>query len=61
MDSKQCGCFFCLRIFNPEKIQDWIQEETAVCPFCAVDSVIPESEEYDLTDQLLLDMKDYWF
>ena len=36
--------FYCNRIFDAEKIHEWIDDEngqTAVCPFCGIDSVIP--------------------
>ena len=61
LDSKKCGCFFCLRIYEPALIDRWINEDTAVCPFCNVDSVLPESDDYELDDLLLLEMKEYWF
>jgi hypothetical protein len=61
LDSRECGCFFCIKLFSPEKITDWINEETAGCPFCNVDSVIPESYDYELDEVLLLAMKEYWF
>lgn len=58
-----CGCFYCLRIFSPSEIVDWIpdKEGTAVCPFCGIDSVIGESSGYPITAELLSDMKNYWF
>ena len=61
LDSRQCGCFFCLKLFDPAGITDWMNEETARCPFCGVDAVIPESFDYELDDSLLLAMKEYWF
>ena len=61
LDAKECGCFFCLKIFNPVQISRWLNEETALCPYCNVDAVIPESCDYELDDSLLLAMKEYWF
>ena len=61
LDSKECGCFFCLKIFNPAQITSWLNDETALCPYCNVDAVIPESCDYELDDSLLLAMKEYWF
>ena len=61
LDSRQCGCFFCLKLYDPASITDWIREETAICPYCGVDAVIPESYDYELDDSLLLAMKEYWF
>lgn len=30
LDAKECGCFFCLKIFNPVQICRWLNEETAL-------------------------------
>lgn len=58
----RCGCFFCLKIFSPEEITDWIPfEDTALCPYCYVDSVIGESSGAPITEGFLKEMKDYWF
>ena len=61
LDSRQCGCFFCLKMYKPDQITRWLHEETALCPYCNVDAVIPESTDYELDDSLLLAMKEYWF
>ena len=61
LDAKECGCFFCIKIYNPAKIMEWNNDETARCAFCGVDAVIPESYDYELSDSLLLAMKEYWF
>ena len=43
-------------------IDRWIDDEsTAICPYCAVDAVMPQSDDYELDDALLLRMKEYWF
>ena len=42
-----CGCFSCLRLFPPSQIDDWIDEDddgvgqTALCPRCGTDAVLP--------------------
>ena len=61
LDSKECGCFICLKLFDPAQIRSWLNEETALCPYCNVAAVIPESYDYELDDSLLLAMKEYWF
>ena len=62
LDSSECGCFFCLHIFKSDMIDRWIDDEsTAICPYCAVDAVMPQSDDYELDDALLLRMKEYWF
>lgn len=59
---KRCGCFYCLRIFSPQDIDQWLDiEGTAICPYCGVDSIIGESSGYPITHEFLLKMKKYWF
>jgi hypothetical protein len=60
---RTCGCFYCLRIFDPYEIEEWIEDEedTALCPYCGIDSVIGESAGYPLTGAFLEEMQRYWF
>lgn len=58
----RCGCYFCLNIFSPKEITDWIPfEDTALCPYCGIDSVIGESSGAPLTKGFLKEMKAYLF
>ena len=65
-DSK-CGCFYCLNIFSPSKIEEWCpevedgKEVTAICPHCGVDSVIGESCGFPITQEFLKVMHERWF
>ncbi len=60
--SKKCGCFYCLKIFNSKLITDWCNNnETAICPFCGIDSVIYENKTYPISKEFLEEMKKYWF
>lgn len=63
-----CGCFYCLKIFNPTEIQDWIIGDspidklgTAICPYCGMDSVIGACSGYPITKEFLTKMKNHWF
>ena len=58
-----CGCFYCLKIFSPTEIAEWIPDTkgTALCPYCDIDSVIGESSGYPITKEFLEEMKKYWF
>lgn len=63
---KKCGCFYCKTIFRVNEISDWINDKnnkTAMCPYCMIDSVIPESlnNEYELNDELLSELNDMYF
>lgn len=65
--SRQCGCFYCLRMFGPEQIREWTDrakpdaEQTALCPYCGIDSVIGDCSGLDITEAFLQDMKRHWF
>jgi len=63
LKDEKCGCFFCLTIFSPKDIREWIPDKsgTAVCPYCEIDSVIGESSGYQITKEFLKKMNDYWF
>lgn len=68
---KICGCFYCLKVFSPSEIVDWLISKdesntadrfgTALCPYCCVDSVIGESSSYPITKEFLSKMKEHWF
>ncbi len=64
----RCGCFYCLKIFSPSEIEEWIvddnpcdQRGTAICPYCDIDSVIGESSGYPITKEFLAMMHRRWF
>lgn len=62
--SHRAGCFYCLEIFDSKEITEWIPDtagKTAVCPYCGIDSVLPESADYPLTAEFLGEMRRYWF
>jgi hypothetical protein len=54
MNDEKCGCFYCLKIFSPAEISEWWDDgNTAICPYCGIDSVIGESCGYPITTDLL--------
>lgn len=60
--AKKCGCFYCLQVFNPNKILEWVDDgQTALCPFCGVDSIIYDNKTYPLSKDFLEKMYKYWF
>ena len=63
LNAKKCGCFYCLKIFSPLEIEEWLEDEegTALCPYCRIDSVIGESSGYPITEEFLSEMHKYWF
>lgn len=61
--SSLCGCFRCLRTYPPSEIKAWVHrddDDTALCPYCSVDSVLPNSE-VEITTALLTEMRERWF
>ncbi len=66
LNSKKCGCFYCLAIFKPSEIEEWIDEfnpigKTAHCPKCWIDSVIGSESGYPITKRFLKKMRKHWF
>lgn len=59
--SQTCGCFYCLRAFDFEQINNWVDDDqTALCPYCGIDSVI--GFDTACVDRDLLDaMNKRWF
>jgi len=66
LKSKLVGCFYCQRIFEPSSINHWIDKksnagQTATCPYCSIDAILPQSTRYHLSSSLLEAMNKYWF
>ena len=61
-ESDVCGCFYCLEVFPPSEIEDWIDDDdTALCPKCGIDSVIGSASGYPIEREFLKQMHDHWF
>lgn len=57
-----CGCFYCGKIFRPFQIDLWADNgDTALCPFCDIDSVIGDYSGYPITEDFLKAMNKRWF
>lgn len=65
--SKLCGCFNCLTIFSTSIIEDWTdfmvnpKGNTAVCPFCSIDSILGDTSGYPITEEFLCKMNEVYF
>jgi len=60
--SSVCGCFYCGAIFSPQEITEWIDnDDTALCPYCGIDSVLGDSSGFPVTKEFLGEMRKYWF
>jgi len=67
-EEQKCGCFYCKKIFNSKEIVEWLEHPnpcdrlgTALCPYCAIDSVIGESSGFEITEEFLDAMNQYYF
>lgn len=69
--SQQAGCFYCLALFPPAEIRDWVDGGakagaasdagvTALCPRCGIDAVLP-SAAVSLDAELLSALRRFWF
>ena len=60
--STLCGCFYCEKNFAPSEIVEWIDgNQTAMCPFCGIDSVLGNFSGFALTKEFLHSMNEHWF
>lgn len=65
--SDTCGCFYCCRIFSPDAITEWVDEDAngigqcALCPKCGIDSVIGSSSGFPIEEAFLREMNRHWF
>ncbi|MFE0233479.1 cytoplasmic protein [Brucella anthropi] len=60
--SGKCGCFYCLEIFEPGAITEWVDDDdTALCPHCGIDSVIGDASGYPIDGAFLTRMHGHWF
>ncbi len=64
---RRCGCFYCLKFFDASEIEEFCPEEetgesvTAICPYCGIDSILPETTGYTLTQEFLSEMNKIYF
>ncbi|RDJ35563.1 MAG: cytoplasmic protein [Crenarchaeota archaeon] len=62
--SKKCGCFYCLSIFELKSYDnlEWVGREktTLLCPKCSIDSVIGDASGIKLTNLFLKKMYERW-
>lgn len=60
--SERCGCFYCLRIFPPSEIEEWVDEgQTALCPYCGIDAVLGSASGIEISEDFLSQMRERYF
>ena len=57
-----CGCFHCQQFVPPTAIDEWADGGlTAICPHCAIDSVLGAESGFPMTRAFLEAMEAHWF
>jgi hypothetical protein len=63
--SHMCACFHCCSVFPAELVKNYAFEfgdpETAICPYCMVDSVLADADWKDFSPKFLESMYEYFF
>ena len=68
--NKECVCIDCGAVFDPaylDEVDFWAWHydinDTAICPFCSVDSIIPRvlDDGYIVTDEDIIKLEKYYF
>lgn len=61
--ASQCGCYCCRRLLVPAEIVDWTDDgQTAVCPYCGTDAIVPRiTGIISLSPQLLEKLNEKYF
>ena len=61
-NANKCYCFHCMGIFESREISSYVEgEQTALCPTCHIDTVIPDSIDETIDENVITEMHDYWF
>lgn len=62
LSSANCGCFYCLSIFEPQSIKEWVDHgQTALCPKCGIDSILGSNSGFPINMEFLMEMRKHWF
>lgn len=60
--SEKCYCFYCMSEMDSKDIKVFIDgEQTATCPNCLTDAILPDSIEEPIDNETLSLMNEYWF
>lgn len=60
--SGKCYCFYCKAVVSSYLVKDFADHgQTAICPRCGIDSMIPDSVDEVLNENIISEMNEYWF
>lgn len=55
--SNMCACYYCQRYFFASLIREYVdRDDTALCPYCGIDSVIGDASGLDISEQRIKDV-----
>lgn len=61
-NSEYCYCFSCKKKIESKEIVRYLENEnTALCPYCGMDSIIPDCVDDFIDDKIIDLMHNYWF
>ena len=61
-DSNKCYCFYCKQSMYRGEVEEYIDNgQTALCPRCQIDAIIPDSIEESVDENIIAEMNEYWF
>ena len=60
--SDKCYCFYCKKVMDSNVVNQYLDiENTALCPHCGIDAIIPDCIDEEINSELVEDMNKYWF
>ena len=60
--ANKCYCFHCKAALDRHEIEDYTDNgQTAICPKCRIASIIPDSIEDSIDENVIAEMQEYWF
>lgn len=59
--SYQVGCFYCLNVYPAAEVDEYVSDNTALCPKCGIDAVLPDVAIPNLSVSFLGEMFKYYF
>lgn len=58
----KCYCFYCKAVLDSSEITDYADHgQTAICPKCGIDSIIPDSIDEPIDTKTVAELNQYWF
>ncbi len=61
-NATRVGCFYCKKIYPASEVVEFSKRnDSAICPHCSIDAVLPEYGSFVPTEEILNQMYQYWF